>query len=422
MKHYRIIIILLLVVFATDVVGQKERKKKKSNKKALVEVNINTKGRDYQPQPIQVKDETAIAEAKGVGLKREDALQDALRNAVSQAIGVSISSETRVENYMIMQDAISSKSQGYISSYDVIHEVPFPDRYELTVRANVSLSPLKADINTLARSIGGIRFLVMYDDRNMSKEDILHYDYAVERINEHLSNRGYRYIEKKRFDELKKEARNIGHEIKPSQETYIQRLGMMSDAQFIIFISKVHISSRSEAFDTRIASKYVVEVKAYDNCTAEGLGTTTMESDWNSSRDETGRMFAGIQEAVKNDFIKLLEVFNRYIGSWVNNGTPFELRFYQVGTYRDFRTLRSKLQEDSNFGGEIEIVSIDNYTKINCTYKNRPDQLADKILDMADAIPDMKEKVLDVKLIYGRQINFAPQNLNLPELQIIKTE
>ncbi len=74
-------------------------------------------------------------EAKGTGLNKTDALQDALRNAVSQAVGVSLRSETRVENYMVISDAIASNTSGYIKKYSVVKEVPFPDRFEVTVQA-----------------------------------------------------------------------------------------------------------------------------------------------------------------------------------------------------------------------------------------------------------------------------------------------
>jgi hypothetical protein len=46
-------------------------------------------------------------------------------------------------------------------------------------------------------------------------------------------------------------------------------------------------------------------------------------------------------------------------------------------------------------------------------------ELADKVLDIADQIPGFKEKVMDVKLIYGRQINFAPRNAVVPQLQSV---
>lgn len=361
--------------------------------------------------------ETTTVEVKGEGLKREDAIQDALRAAVGQAVGVAVSSETKVENFMVLSDAISTKTEGYIASYKVIKETPFPDRFEVVVSAVVSLNPLKADINLLSKSIGGVRFLVMYDPRNIAKEEIENYDYVTERINEALSKRKYRYIEKSRFDILKKESQGIAQESGDmKEETYVQNIGFKADAQFIIKISKISIVTKSEAFDTRNSSKVIIEAKAYDNCTAEGLGTIIMESNWNSSREAKGALISSITQGVNDNIDKLLGVFNTYIGDWVNNGTPFELRFYASGSFRDFRDLRNKLKGDSNFGGQLEIVSFDNFSKLNCTFKKKPDELADAVLDYADQVPYFKDKRMDVRLIYGRQISFAPQNHKVPEL------
>jgi hypothetical protein len=43
--------------------------------------------------------------------------------------------------------------------------------------------------------------------------------------------------------------------------------------------------------------------------------------------------------------------------------------------------------------------------------------MADKILDYSDEIPSFREKRLDVKLIYGRQLSFAPQSVIVPSLR-----
>lgn len=356
-------------------------------------------------------------EVKGVGMNRESALQDALRNAVGQAAGVALSSETKVENFVTISDAIESKTEGYISSYTVTNEVPFPDRYEVTIKAKVSLSPLKADVSLLAKSIGGVRFMVMYDPRHIPEAEQARYEYAIERINEFLAEKKYRYIDKNRFDALKKEAAGIMQTSDTPEETYVQMLGMKADAQFIIMIKNISVISKSEAFDTRTASKVSVQVKAYDNCTAEGLGTIVLESDWKNSGDTESKVQTGISESVQNGFGKMLEIFISYIGNWVNNGTPYELRFYSTGTYRDFRDLRKMLKEDKEFGGEMEIVSVENYTRLNCTFRKKPDELADKVLDYSDQIPNLAAKVIDVKFIYGRQINFAPQKVKVPELE-----
>jgi hypothetical protein len=365
--------------------------------------------------------QTSEVDARGIGVQREDALKDALRNAVSQALGVVIRSETKVENFEVLQDAIATKSEGYIASYKVLKEGMVSGRYEMNVKAVVSLSPLRADAATLAQSIGGIRFLVMYDERNVEKEQIANYDFAAERINSFLAERRYRYIDRRRFESLKREAINMMQE-DVGELTYVQQLGLMADAQFIIFISKIHINSRSEAFDTRTASRVTIEAKAFDNCTGEGLGTVILESDWKSARDLNSTLREGISEAIAKDFNKLIFTFNSYIGDWINNGTPYELRFYSAGSFRDFRDLRNKLKADPNFGGQMEILNVNNFTKLNCTFKKKPDQLADRVLDISDEVPAFRDRRMDVKFIYGRQISFAPENVTIPTVERLPEE
>ncbi len=376
------------------------------------------------PLASKAQDDIMEVDAKGTGLKHADALQDALRNAVSQAAGVAIRSETKVENFEVVSDAVSSNTQGYITSYTETKSVPLSDRTEVTIHAKVSLKPLKADINLISKSIGGVRFLVMYDPRSVKAEEKPKYDFAIERINNYLSQKKYRYIEQSRFESLKNEASNIAEADADSshQISYVQRLGIMSDAQFIILISNISISSRSEAFDTRTSSKISIEAKAYDNCTAEGLGTVLLESGWKNAVDLQSSIQDGVGDAVNNGFDQLLGTFTAYIGGWVNNGTPFELRFYNCGTYRDFRDLKSKLKDDNDFGGDLEIVNAENYTKLNCTFRKKPEDLADKVLDYSDAVPTFKSKDLDVKFIYGRQISFAPHNETIPGLPATATQ
>lgn len=365
--------------------------------------------------------ESMETEARGTGLKREDALQDALRNAIGQAVGVSMNAETRVENFMVISDAIASKTSGYIQKYEVVKETPFPDRYEISIKATVTTAPIKADFSMLAKAIGGVRFMVVYDPRNMDAEQTGMYDLAVDRMNEYLSSKGYRYIERKRFESLRTEAIRI-LEADQSEISFVQQLGMQSGAQFIISLSNLSSDKRSEQFDTRSSVKISLQAKAYDNCTAEGLGTLVFESDRVSSSDAAAATREGIREAVMKNAEQLTARFITYIGDWLNNGTPYELRFYNVGGYRDFRDLRVKMKELSQFGGDMEIVSVNNYSKLNCTFKKKPDELADKVLDIADEIPALKEKRLDVKLIYGRQINFAPSNAVVPELQDLQKQ
>jgi hypothetical protein len=359
--------------------------------------------------------------AVGNGTNREEARKDALRNAIEQAVGTSLSSQSKMENFALVEDAVSTRSTGYITNYDITKEGQKGDQYEMEIKANVSLSALKADFRTLAQAIGGVRFMVIYDPRTEDKDKQDEFDFAVERLNEQLSNRKYRYIESKRFKQLASEAQRMLMDSDTNELTFAQRLGVASGAQFIWFIKDIRIKKSTADF-ARNKSKVTIELKAYDNCTAEGLGTVLLESDWGTSNNSDDATRAAIAQVAKDQVEKMLNPFTSYIGDWVNNGTPYEIRFYSFGTFRDLRNIRQELKKDPNFGGEMEIQGADNYQKLNLTFKKTPDDLADKILDLADIIPAMRAKRLDVKLIYGRQISFAPSAVDVPELQGVPNE
>jgi len=352
-------------------------------------------------------------ESKGTGLNRSDALQDALRNAISQAVGVSLRSETRVENFMIISDAIASNTSGYIKKYTILKEIPFPDRVEITVQAEVTTNSLDADFKLLSKTIGGVRFLVMVDPEVQNEKEKKELQLAVDRINGFLAERAYRYVDQSRLKSLQNERSNL-LQASNNQLTYVQQLAVLSNAQFIILVSQLTSGEVKGAFDIVQGKKVGFQARAFDNCTSEGLGTIILES--TPTKGTTENVSQAINQAVDLNFPKLMGMFTSYIGNWVNNGTPYEIRFYNSGTFRDLRTLRNKLKSDKSFGGDFEIVSANNYTKLVCTYKDRADELADKILDYADEIPALKKQLIDVKMIYGRQINFAPQSYIIPNL------
>lgn len=345
-------------------------------------------------------------EAKGVGTNRDEAIQDALRNAVGKAVGVYVKSETQVENFMVLKDAISTQSEGYVSSYDIIKETPLKSTYEVDIKATVSLAPLKQNAAMLEQFIGGLRFLVLYDDRNLDAAQVSPYEFAYERFNEKLIENNIRYVEKSRFDALKKEAAGIlGKDT--SEATYVQKLGLFADAQFIIFIKSVNIRTEEKTSGLQ-NTKVIIEAKAYDNCTAEGLGTVVFEGDWKLMPDKSEAVRQSITNAIQNGYDRMMFLFNKRVGGWIN-GAPYELRFYGMGTPRNLRELINKLKSSSDFGGSLEPVLTQDFIKINCTYKKKPYDMYNTVLDMADAIPDLKAKVIDAQLQYGRQISFAPQ-------------
>ncbi len=354
--------------------------------------------------------DSRTATAKGVGAPRDEALKDALRNAVGQVAGIELRSQTSVENFELISDAIQTRTEGYVQSYDILDEKTDRDGLvTLSVSAKISTRPLKADAQYLSRAVGGIRFLVMYDEREFTREERSLMDFATERINQYLSSKKYRYIEKSRFEQLRREALNVMQESDTNDLSLVQRLGISSGAQFILLLKGYHIEKReSGPFGTKSESRLVMDMKAYDNCTAEGLGTVVIEGPWKNTTEGDLNERQELQQVIASKTDDLFEVFNMYVGDWVNNGTPFELRFMGSGGFRDLRELRQRLQADKSFGGQMELAGSDGYIALNCTFRNKPEELADRVLSLADEIEGLKSQRLDVQLIYGRQITFGP--------------
>jgi len=107
------------------------------------------------------------------GVARDRALSDALRNAIEQAVGSYISSQTIVENYQLLQDRIFSKAQGYIKEYIIISEREENNLYRVKIKAKVKEGILKDDllaIKLLILEKGRPRVLILSNEEFLEDE------------------------------------------------------------------------------------------------------------------------------------------------------------------------------------------------------------------------------------------------------------
>jgi len=350
-------------------------------------------------------------EVNGVGTNRETAIQDALRQAVALVLGTQVMSETAVENFQLLKDAIKTRTEGYILSSEVIEETPFPDRHEVRLRATVSLSPLEMDAKSLAQWLGGLRFMTVYDPRKLkTKDDTVLYDYAYERMNEYLARQGYRYVERSVFDRLKNEAvKIIGADT--STMDFAKKLAFLADAEFFISIHNLIMREEEKAMGIK-AIRATADTKSYDNCTAEGLGTVVGEGDWQVSTDRLEAQRKAIDGAIFNAGEKNFYLILKYLGEWCNNGAPFESRFY--GIDEDMMDgLVDRLIEDPDYGGQLEPVMAGDYWRLNTTFKETAYRMRRKTRDYANSLG----MPLETKLQYGRQLSFGPKNVKVPEAE-----
>lgn len=106
-----------------------------------------------------------------VAAARDRAISDAQRKAVEQCLGTFIDAQTKVENYMVVEDRILNWTRGYVKNYRIMSEYKkTPELYEVQIDAMVDMSDLSKDVNAvqnLIQSMGNPRVMIMIDEQNI---------------------------------------------------------------------------------------------------------------------------------------------------------------------------------------------------------------------------------------------------------------
>jgi len=125
--------------------------------------------------------ETRTVSAEGVAaiqgnardIARDQAIEDAQKRAVEQAVGILIDSQTQVENYQLISDRILSQTKGYITRYGVAKESVDSGLLRVLINAEVSLGKLTDDLSGIGILLGQMhkpRTMIMIAEQNIGHE------------------------------------------------------------------------------------------------------------------------------------------------------------------------------------------------------------------------------------------------------------
>ncbi len=114
----------------------------------------------------------AFMQAQDPAIARDEAIADALRKAVEQAVGTMISSETVVKNFQLLSDKIYNRTQGYVRNYTIIKEWKEDNIYNVKVSAEVTTAELKDDLfalKLLQERKNKPRVMIMIEEHNIGQ-------------------------------------------------------------------------------------------------------------------------------------------------------------------------------------------------------------------------------------------------------------
>lgn len=106
---------------------------------------------------------------------RQQAINDAFRRAVEQAVGVMVESETMVKNFEMLSDKVYSKSSGYIKKYDILSERVEEDAFKVRIRATVFMVRLEKDLDDIGliiKKAGKPRLMLLIAEQNVISDKL----------------------------------------------------------------------------------------------------------------------------------------------------------------------------------------------------------------------------------------------------------
>lgn len=134
-----IFLLMMMCAYSLNTGAESQSKKKKKNEVNEVKHVIHE---EYG--------KTVTLVTSGSGATEDDATKNALRNALEQAYGTFVSSNTTIVNDELVNDAITSISSGNVLGYEQISSISTSDGFSVSIKAVVSIG----DLVTFATSRG----------------------------------------------------------------------------------------------------------------------------------------------------------------------------------------------------------------------------------------------------------------------------
>ena len=367
--------------------------------------------------------DAVVIEAKGVASwyqadparSRDEAIEAAQRDAVEQASGIIISSETQMRNFDLVSDDVLSRSKGFIRNYEVIKEGQDGAFYNVAIRANVVKQAFVKDfedaLENLYQRVGKPRVMLVvneFEAGNGSGNPVFEGEPAkalnvVEKeIRKILLKQGFTFIDARALTkgsvvEKAKKGANTDHK------------SMLDDARTskaeLVMVGRGRISSKGMLQKFNIVEASVgLDVIRTDN--GQVMASDVSMGKGLHINEDTAAVIA-LQKAAEDITPKIMEQVTYLWLKERNEGRRIEMVVKNAG-FGDVLTLRRALGNEVKGVKKVRQKSFsDGVALLEVESRDGPDRLAESLYDAQFdgfklKIEDVTATTLTVSLVKNR--------------------
>ncbi len=292
-------------------------------------------------EPVTVVVDGVGAVMADVGAARDVAIRDALRNAVEQALGVSVESRTLMVDLQVAEDHVVGRAEGFVRSYQMLEESRVDDLYRVTVEAIVDTQVLIDDLEgfgaLLRLSLGNPRVLVVVTERDGYNQEPV----ATRLLTDHFVEREFFVLSAEQLGLI-----SAGETPLSNAEVVNAARTVEADLVLVATVSSTALGTRSTPNNVLATVRATVSAQAILARTGQVIASTTRDSTAVSTYMATAR-----EDAVASATRELLEPFTLDTIRVLNNslsgvgGTQtHRVTFEGVDDFRIALQLRSALE------------------------------------------------------------------------------
>jgi len=345
-----------------------------------------------------------IVEVDGLSvISKEDAIRQAQRAAVEQAVGVFIKTETEVENFEVKKDKIMSRTQGYVTRFSVLKEQATPDDFSVTIQAVISLDKIKDDLlamKILLDSMERPKVMILIEEDYVGMDDI-GMKLAETEISSLLGAKGFDLVDQAQVEKIK--SLDQARQALAGNMAAAQSLGLNLGAQYVV-LGKAVVQDIGEAFPgTGMKSLQAsMQLKILQTQSGLVLGSVIKNGIAAHISPLTGATKALQIAAQKVVDEYAVDAITDSFQDYLNNGAPLKLHITGVDSFRHYKKVASAVdmlervmsskKEGWNKAGGILILDL--------RFKGTSEELA----EMLDGL-ELEGNLLEV-------VDFAPDRVD----------
>lgn len=285
----------------------------------------------------------------------ERALEDALRKAVEQGIGIHISSQSMARNYQLISDEILARSSGYVQQYKILKQGKKDGVYAIKISALVKMDDIKNDlisIGILLKRKKLPRMLVLVNEKFMSqltsensKTLFIHGQIQSQieaRLASLLLEKGFHVLDSKSI--IQSRAKEQAIKALQGKAAAAKLLGDIMHAD-VVLIGEAHSNKSGNIAESNFVSvTKALTLKAIRVDTGEILAANT----WNSSGAGMNDIAASNNAAKRVADIAgdqlITDVLNKYITE-TGDTHMIQLIVYNIRSFSDLEFLEKSIMD-----------------------------------------------------------------------------